>query len=162
MVSADTPVVITMKALVVALFTMAGIVVAGAGALWGAFALSMGHVRDDVGAIRRSLDSTANRSRDSDVKFTEQIGGLRNDLTTFSARFDNVASKLETSVNGLSGRMEKFESSVNALSSRIDKFQMELASAQNTWNDPKRADALAEALKQRLGGDQSIIVVPAR
>jgi methyl-accepting chemotaxis protein len=158
MVSAETPVVITMKALVIALFTTAGIVVAGAGVLWGAFAYSVGHVRDDVSAIRQSLDSTANRSRDSDVKFTEQIGGLRTDLTTFSARFDNMANKLESSVNGLSGRMEKFESSVTALAGRIDKLQMELAS----WDDPKRADALADALKKRVGGDQSIIVIPAR
>jgi hypothetical protein len=158
MVSAETTVTITMKALVISLLTIAGIVVAAGGILAGSFAYNLGHIRDDVKGVRDSVDGlrtadkdSLSRSRDVEIKLTEQIGGLRTDLATFSGKFDNLGSKLDSMVT-----------SVNGLSTRMDKYQADLSSIQATWSDPKRIAEFAEALKKQGLGDQPIVIVPLR
>jgi hypothetical protein len=139
MLHAETPVTITMKALIVTLVSIAGIVVGAGGVLAGVFYYSLGHVRDNVGQLRQSVDSNTNRTRDIEVKFTEQIGGLRTDLATFSGKLDNVAARFESSVNGLTIRMDKFQTTPS-------------------W-DPK---ALAEVLKKEGVDEQKIIIIAPR
>jgi hypothetical protein len=138
MLHAETPVAITMKALTLSLIAIAGFVLTAGGILAGAFYYSLGHVRNDVVGVRQSIETNATHARDIEVKFTEQIGGLRTDLATFSGKLDNVAKSLETSVNGLSVRLDKFQVS--------------------GWD----AKSLAEALKKEGIDEQKIVIIAPR
>jgi hypothetical protein len=75
MVSAEAPGTFTMAQFVASLVSIVVAILA----VGTTFSFSMRHVQQDVSATLHSLDSTVSRSRDSDVRFTEQIGGLCND-----------------------------------------------------------------------------------
>ena len=148
MVNAETPVTFTMKQLIIFLGTISGVVIAVGGILYST-------LHDDVKGIRNSIDGLQltdkemlNRARDAEVKLTEQIGGLRTDLATFSGKFDSAVTR--------------FEGSVNNLTNRMDKFQMDLIVIQSAWTDPKRISEFAEALKKQGVTDQPIVIVPLR
>lgn len=149
-VHADTPVVITMKAL---LAGVVGFLLVGGAVLWAVLTFTIGGVRDDVTAIRNSVSGlqtavqttdkgAIERSNEINSRLTDQIQGLRTDFVKYSERFD-----------GLSRNLEATNKSIFVLGTRIDKLQAQLASA----SDPKQAQAFAEYLKKYSGKDIAIL-----
>jgi hypothetical protein len=132
MVTSETRVTLTMKQFIGGLVSIVLSVAGAAGVLWAVFDSNVGHLREDVREVRKSVDEN-----------TKQVGNLKTELVTFSGRLDTMAAKFEGSVNNLTARLDKFDS------------------AQSAWNDPKRVAEFAEALKKQ-GIDQPIIIVPFR
>jgi septal ring factor EnvC (AmiA/AmiB activator) len=146
MVDAETVVTLTLKQIltgIVALVVLAGAV------LWTVLSFTIGGARDDVRTIRDSIVAlqtadreTLNRTRDVELKLTEQIAGMRTDFVNASNKLDNLGT------------------SINALTGRIDNYQKDLAAAQISLNDPKRMAQLIDSLKQAGIDEQKIIIIP--
>jgi len=150
-IHADTQVVITMKSLITGVI---GFVILGGAVLWTVLSFTIGGVRDDVTAIRTSVQALQTADQESvketnnvNVRLTDQIQGLRTDFVKYSERFDNLSRNLETT-----------NKSIYTLTNRLDGFRDQLQAIQSTWNDPKTISQITEAVRQANGG--SVIILP--
>jgi methyl-accepting chemotaxis protein len=121
MISGDTP-AFTITQFLISLVAIVGAIVATGGVLYST-------LHDDIKQVRTSIE-----------RMQIQLGGLRSDLTAFSGRTENVASKLD----GMT-------SSINELTNRMDQTQ--------THWDPK---VLAEVLKKEGFKEQNIVIISPR
>src|SRR5690242_12722139 len=91
MSSGDTP-ALTMTQFFISLTAIVGAIVATGGVLYST-------LHDDIKRVGTSIE-----------RMQTQFGGLRSDLTTFSGRTENVASKLDgvtAAINGLTNRIDQ-------------------------------------------------------
>jgi TolA-binding protein len=146
MIHGETQVTFTMKQLL-------GVIVIGGGVLWAVLAFTITGMRDDVSAIRTSIQGLqtadkegAVRIREGETKLIEQIGGLR------------------TQITGLSGKLDSVTGTVSTLTAQIIDVQKRLAARQAAWDDPKSTAAFAsyltDAIKQQGVDKTNVFLVP--
>jgi hypothetical protein len=141
-ISLNTPVHMTVKHV----FIVIGLSV---GALWAIFALTTSGLRDDVSAIRGSLD----RLQLSDKSGAVHVGDVENKLST-------QIGELRTDIAALSVNIKSLQSSMAAFSGQLRDVQKWILARQVAYNDPKTFELFAERLK-KAGLDQNkFVVVP--
>src|SRR5262249_22224538 len=128
-----------------------GFVILAGAVLWTVLSFTVGGLRDDVAAIRTSVQGLQGADQESiketnkiNLGLKDEIHGLRTDFVRFSERAENFSRNLETT-----------NKSIATLTNRMDLFQAQLAN----YNDPKTISQVTEAVKQ-AGANTVIVVTP--
>jgi hypothetical protein len=122
------------------------------GGVWGLNTYVIGGVRDDVGAIRQSVQGLQGadkdgllRLRDAETRLGDQISGLRTDLASFRGE-----------ISGFRSEMSAYGKLVGTLSD----LQKQIEVRQASFDDPKAAASFVAALKGVGIDEGKIVIIP--
>jgi septal ring factor EnvC (AmiA/AmiB activator) len=145
-IDGDTRITLTMTQLILAILALLG----GA---WGLLQWTTSGVREDVSAIRQSVQASdkegVRRAGEADVKLANEIGLLRTSIASLDGKIGTFATKLDV-----------VDKSSTELATQMQDLRKQLAYRQAIWTDPKSLQAFATALKNSGIDEQRIVIVP--
>jgi hypothetical protein len=152
-IGGDTVIQLTMKQLI---WGIGVVLVGGAGLAWLVFGQITSGVREDVGAIRQSIQALQTGEKDG----IRRVGETDTKLSTAIAELRVAIQGLDGRIAAFDGKLDMLNKSMSTVLVDLTNMQKQLAARQAALNDPKNFDAFATKLSNLKFSDKNVVVVP--